>query len=58
MRRRRASDMLMALSQALADPAHAGRLAAAYPRTEVRLRDRWTADQTQPSDGEQPSEER
>lgn len=50
MRRRRASDMLVALSQALADPSHGERLSTAYPRTEVRLRDRWTVDAVPPSD--------
>lgn len=40
-RRRRASDMLVALSRAAADSAHAGRIIPAYPRTEVRLRETW-----------------
>lgn len=40
-RRRRASDMLVALTRAAADPAHAGRIIPAYPRSEVRLRESW-----------------
>jgi hypothetical protein len=41
-RRRRASELVVALSRAAVDPSHRGRLALAYPRTEVRLRDHWT----------------
>jgi hypothetical protein len=37
-RRRRASDLVVALSMAAADRAHAGRITLAYPRTEVRLK--------------------
>ena len=37
-RRRRASDVFKALSAALADPAHAGRVQSAYPRTEIVVR--------------------
>ena len=40
-RRRRASDLLLALTRAAADPAHAGRIIPAYPRTEVLLRPTW-----------------
>jgi small conductance mechanosensitive channel len=41
-RRRRASDLIVALSAAAADPAHAARVVPAYPRQEVRLTD-WSA---------------
>jgi hypothetical protein len=40
-RRRAASDLVMALSKAMADPAHQGRIVGAYPRSEVRLRRSW-----------------
>ena len=43
-RRRLASDMVVALTRAVADPAHGPRLAGAYPRTEVRLRRAWQED--------------
>jgi small-conductance mechanosensitive channel len=49
-RRRRASDLVVALSAAAADRAHAGRIRLAYPRTEVRLQDSW-------SSGDSPSAE-
>jgi hypothetical protein len=42
-RRRRASDLVVALSMAAADRAHAGRITLAYPRTEVRLRNEWSS---------------
>jgi small-conductance mechanosensitive channel len=41
-RRRFATEIQLALSRALADPAHAGRIVPAYPRTEVRLREQWS----------------
>ena len=40
-RRRLASDLNIALSNAAADPVHAGKIISAYPRTEVRLRHTW-----------------
>jgi small-conductance mechanosensitive channel len=40
-RRRTASDLAMALSTAMADPVHQGRIVGAYPRSEVRLRRSW-----------------
>jgi small-conductance mechanosensitive channel len=43
-RRRRASDLVLSLSKAAADPAHSGRIVLAYPRTEVRLRDQWAGE--------------
>lgn len=41
MRRRRASDLIVALSNATVAPEHRGRIVPAYPRTEVRLRETW-----------------
>jgi small conductance mechanosensitive channel len=43
-RRRRASELILALTQASEAPEHEGRIIPAYPRTEVRLRDRWALD--------------
>jgi small conductance mechanosensitive channel len=40
-RRRRASDLLVALSNVTLDPQHAGKIISAYPRSEVRLRRAW-----------------
>jgi small conductance mechanosensitive channel len=40
-RRRRASDLLVALSNATLDPRHAGKILSSYPRSEVRLRRAW-----------------
>jgi small conductance mechanosensitive channel len=40
-RRRAASDLVAALSTAMADPVHQGRIIGAYPRSEVRLRRSW-----------------
>lgn len=41
-RRRRASDLVVALSAVTSDPQHAGRIVPAYPRSEVRLRRTWS----------------
>ena len=46
-RRRLGSDLLVALSEAAADPAHAGRIVPAYPRREILVRTDW-----RPSAGE------
>jgi len=40
-RRRWASEMVLAVSRELADPAHAKRIVSAYPRQEVRLLEDW-----------------
>lgn len=40
-RRRRASELLVALSNATLDPRHAHKIISAYPRTEIRLRRAW-----------------
>lgn len=40
-RRRRASELLVALSNATLDPQHAHKIISAYPRTEIRLRRAW-----------------
>ena len=40
-RRRRSSDLLVALSDATIDPQHAHKIISAYPRTEIRLRRAW-----------------
>lgn len=44
-RRSWASRLVLQVGRELADPAHAGRLVGAYPRTEVRLRERWAPPQ-------------
>ena len=49
-RRRVASAMIVALSQVTADPAHAGRIVPAYPRTDVRIRDGWPPPADPPTD--------
>jgi small conductance mechanosensitive channel len=51
-RRRRASELILALTTESEKPEHRGRIVPAYPRTEVRLREGWQ----QPGDRGEPAD--